>query len=477
MIFLGHKISARSFLKSIAKFSISSWVNFIIGLLTVMVATRLMAPDVYGTWNVFTTASTACMSLSCLGFDQVFIRFFNEPPKGWDAKQLLARCLLISMAVLCLLFCVVFFFYDTVSMRLFSVVSFYFTVLLFLNSLSLLVLSRFFSPYYRMKNDAYHFTIQQILVQCFSKCMVLAASIISPTTDMVLSMHALGMVTLLITYGFLQTRQLIPKRVDWSFDGFGEATRFALFCWPITALRNLSLFLIPFIIGLRLSYYDVGIYASAGFFVATFNVLQSGFANYWSAFVYAHYREEQKTIMAVHDYIMIVILLLLGAFILLQHVVYLLIGSEFQASRYFFSLVLIDPLLTLAGETTIYGVNLAKKNHQTMFIYAFCILGHLALLYYILPVAGLIGAAAATALMSVVRFVLASWRGQCYYRTIANVRKSVCGMVLVLLLAVSNCIFVDNYGMECLIVAVIILLSAFLYKKNIHTVLSLVNKG
>ena len=474
---LGTKISIDVFLKSIAKFSISSWVNFFVGLLTVVVATRLMSPDVYGTWNVFTTASTACMSLSCLGFDQTFVRFFNEPPKGWDNKQLLARCLLISMTVLCLLFGVVFLFYDVVSMRLFSVVSYYFTLLLFLNSLSLLILSRFFSPYYRMKNDAHHFTVQQILVQCFSKCMVLIASVISPTNDMILSMHALGMVTLLITYGFLQAKKLIPDKLDWSFDGFGEAVRFALFCWPVTALSNLSLFLIPFIIGIRLGYYDVGIYASAGFFVATFNVMQSGFANYWSAFIYAHYREEQKTIIATHDYIMMLLLFLLGGFILLQHIVYLLIGAEYQASRYFFSLVLIDPLFVLAEETTVYGVNLAKKNYQTMIIYAICILGHLALLYYILPVVGLIGAASVTAFMATVRFVLSSWRGQCYYRTIANIRKSVCGMALIILLAVSNCFFADVYWMECLVVGLIFLLTGIIYKQNIYAAFSLISKG
>lgn len=466
------------FLKTIAKFSISSWVNFFIGILTVVITTRIFSPDVYGMLNMFNTTTGVLVSLSCLGLDGAFIRFYYEPPAEWSAKDLFFKCILL--ACLMLLFISVIslvFFYKDITLYLFNEVCFYFAVLLFVNALSLLVLNSFFSQYYRISNDPYHYTIQQILVQFFSKLFVISAAFINPTIDVVLTMNTIGVFVLMLVYFYIQHKQVFPDKLVLSFSGFKPVLKFAIFYWPQSTILTLNMFIIPFIITTQLDSYSLGIYASAGFFIAAFGVIQGGFRTYWSAFMYEHYKDEQNKIVKIHCYVTVFIIAIFSMFILLQHVVYLMIGEEFHASRLFFSLVLIDPLFSLLSQTTEYGTNIVRKNQQNLIIFLIAITMNIIGTYLLLPKVGLIGAAIAAATAATVRFILATWRGQKYYRSIDSYMQTSIGALLILILAVSNCIFNDAYLMECTTIAIVLSMTLLVYRKYIWEIARFVRHG
>ena len=79
---MSSSVTVATFLKSVAKFSVPSWINFFIGLITVFIGTRIFTPDVYGVLNIFNTSSIAFVGFVCLGMDNAFIRFYHEPPEG-----------------------------------------------------------------------------------------------------------------------------------------------------------------------------------------------------------------------------------------------------------------------------------------------------------------------------------------------------------------------------------------------------------
>ena len=237
------------------------------------------------------------------------------------------------------------------------------------------------------------------------------------------------------------------------------------------------MFIIPFIITTQLNSYSLGIYASAGFFIAAFGVIQGGFRTYWSAFMYEHYKDEQNKIIKIHSYVAVFIIVIFSMFILLQHVVYLMIGEEFHASRLFFSLVLIDPLFSLLSQTTEYGTNIVRKNQQNLIIFLIAIAMNIIGTYLLLPKVGLIGAAIAAATAATVRFILATWRGQKYYRSIDNYMQTGTGVLLILILAVSNCIFNDAYLMECTTIAIVLSMTLLVYRKYIWEMARFVRHG
>ena len=427
---------------------------------------------------MFNTTTGVLVSLSCLGLDGAFIRFYYEPPQGWSAKDLFFKCFIMScLSLIVISVITLIFFYQEITLYLFNRVCFYFASLLFINALSLLILNGFFSQYYRISNDPYHYTIQQILVQFFSKLFVISAAFIEPTIEVVLTMNTVGIFVLMLVYFYIQHKQVFPKKITLSFWGFKPVFKFAIFYWPQSTILTLNMFIIPFIITTQLNSYSLGIYASAGFFIAAFGVIQGGFRTYWSAFMYEHYKDEQNKIIKIHSYVAVFIIVIFSMFILLQHVVYLMIGEEFHASRLFFSLVLIDPLFSLLSQTTEYGTNIVRKNQQNLIIFLIAIAMNIIGTYLLLPKVGLIGAAIAAATAATVRFILATWRGQKYYRSIDNYMQTGTGVLLILILAVSNCIFNDAYLMECTTIAIVLSMTLLVYRKYIWEMARFVRHG
>ncbi|WP_303063585.1 lipopolysaccharide biosynthesis protein [Acidaminococcus massiliensis] len=471
-------VSTSGFLTSILKFSVSSWINFIIGILSVIITTRLFTPDIYGTLNIFNTASTFLASFACLGLDGAMLRFFNEPPAGWDKKQVFTKCLLFSVLFLFILtsFSSVFY-YRQISLALFNRISLFFTVLLSMNALSMMVLNNYYSQYYRLDNDSFHYTVQTVLVQFFSKLFVVTAAFLSPTADTVLAFNTSGLFVLMVIYSFIQRKSIWPSRFHWSNQGFGEVFRYGLWGWPLSMAFSASGFLIPFIIKIRMDSYALGIFASTGFFVTAFNVVQSGFRTYWAAFMYAHYKTEQKRIIEVHDYIIIFVIALLSCFLILQHVAYLFIGKAFQSSRLFFSLVLLDPLIILLEQTTNYGMALAKRNQEMTAIYLLAIALYIILAYMLIPFCGLPGVAVAAAAASVIRFTLATWRGQYYYKSIKNIKKTMVGIILLIALGISNYIFNEQYLWELVFIVAVWLIMYFCFKDTFRSMARFIKSG
>lgn len=444
-------ITGVDFIKSIFKFSISSWVNFIISILSVSITTRIFAPEVYGNITMFNTLSSLLMGIVCLGLDSGFMRYYNEPPKNFDVKQLLARCigvpviLLVGVTVL-----IVPIFYKTISSLLFNRVSLLVVLLLSINTFSLVVLN-YFSVCYRISNNAKKYTIQSILVQFFTKCFVLFAALFNPSFKTIIIFNTMGMFVLTIVYYFIQKADVLPKKINWSLKGFSEVFRYSLYYWPIIVLIYFNTSFSQIIITKNLGSNQLGIYASTGFFVGALSVLQNGFKTYWAAFMFSNYKSEQSTITKVHDYVSLFAVFIIGGFILFQNLLYKFIGTQYHGSREFFTLVMILPLFNLISETTSYGISISKKTHYSLIVYIGSTIINLTGAFFLIQYYGLIGVAISSALSATLQVIMSSVIGQKYYRTIRDPKKTMISLFLIVLLAILNCIFVDNYNIMFLV--------------------------
>lgn len=453
------------FISSIAKFSISSWTNLITGLFFVVITTRLLSPEVCGTLNLFNTIVAVLAGITSLGFDAAFSRFFYEPPTGWNVRELFTRCLLIAVVFLLILSCISLYFFATdISNLLFQRASFFFTALLLLKSLSYMVLVNFLAQFYRYSNDSFHYTIQQVLMQILHCFLVVSAALIDPRVEMVLFLNTMGFVVLAVIYLCVQWKDVFAWRPCKKGENIKEVYRFAFYSWPSGLAIQVSAFILPYMISALLDAASLGIYASAGAFVAAFNALQGGFRTYWAAFMYNYYQDEQDRICKIHSYVAVACIFLLAGLVLFQHILYQLIGPDFQGSRLFFALILIPPLLGLWEQTTFYGIVLSKKTQQN-FIINFITLGaNLFLSYAFILSWGLIGAAFAVVTSEVIRFILLTWRGQIYYRSIRSVWETLAGLLLLLAMGASNTFFYEKYWEEFVAVSMLLVLTVVVYR-------------
>ena len=114
---MGKNDKQESIIKGVAQYSISTWANLVIGFLSVVLTTRILAPDEYGMISIFLSATNFLMYVVTFGMDGAYIRFYNSPPTNNTRNQLLYKMFILSTILCCVLGLVcVSFFYKEVSL-------------------------------------------------------------------------------------------------------------------------------------------------------------------------------------------------------------------------------------------------------------------------------------------------------------------------------------------------------------------------
>ena len=456
-----------AFLKEIARFSVAPFVNFFLGIVAVVFLTRIFPPEVYGAWNLFNLAANVCVGIVYLGLSDGILRFAYELPAGWSIQNLLWKCISLAGVVFFISSALVLCFYDAISYWLFHEISLYKICLLLLYTGTLMLLNYFFVSYYRSMNLVIPFTIQQIGVQFFSKIFIMTAIFIGVTTNTVLTINVAGMFIFLLFCMYIQQKDIFPKKWAGSFADLSDVIKFSLLSWPGGLLARISLFLIPFVLSQRMGAYEVGLYASTSIFVAVIVVLNTGFMTYWVSYVYKNAKAKQDLIIRVHNYMAICIFFVFSIIIIAQHILYFLIGSEYQMSRIFFSLVMSDVFFLALEATTQQGIVLEKKPHEGVLVSLITLVIQFVCAWYLAEYMGIVGAALATMIAAACRFLLSTWRGQKYYCSIEKWHKTLMAMLMILSLATSNWIFADEYWLELGMIFLIGSLFLWIFRRDV----------
>lgn len=471
-------VTGMSLVKSVFLFSVSSWINLIISIFAVIITTRIFSPDALGLISMFNTASILIMSLICVGFDSSYIAFFNDPPQGYDKHKLLFLCMGIPIILLSIVGSIsVLYFYKTISIYIFQTISWFITVLLFVNSMSLLVI-RYLTINYRMNNNPKVFSIVSILLQLFSKCFVIAAALFHPTYDIVIAFNTIGVFFLAVFFISIQVKKLFHNNTCQYFLHHARALGsmlvnsstksivvFAIYSWPVPIIIYLNAFLTQIVISKQLSPYELGVYSSTNMFIGALSALSSGFGNYWSGFMFANYRTEQERITKVHTYMQMFLLAMMGFLLLFKDIIYLALGEKYQGSKQFFAIAIVFSVLSLLSETTAYGISISKKAYFTIIAMFAGVIINVVLCFYLLPKIGLSGAAVASAISGITMFTIQTFAGQKYYKSIEDPFKTVFTVFLILLMGFLNYFLYDEIVLIPIVFG-IILLVVFIFKKE-----------
>ena len=450
-------------IKGILKFSVPNLVNMVIGLFSAVILTRIFAPEIYGVLNVFNTTVGTGLSIVYLGLDSSYIRFYKEPPEGSSNKQLGTKMMLISVLGDVLVGLVItVFFYDTFTEKLFGFSGRLICGLVFVSIFSQIVL-RFLNIKYRMDFNAKSYTIQSVLTQVTLKLFVIVAALMNVGVEIVLLFNVLGVFVLSLAFIVIQRKAFFSFKRLFSFSGYSKVFKFAVYAAPLAICINLNNSISQQFIVKELGMPSVGIYSSANYFVTIFAALQGGFANYWSAYMYSNYKDKQEEIKKVNEYLLFAIIIVFSGMILGKDLIYLLIGSEYHESKTFFSLVLCYPMLSLAAETTSYGIALKNKNHLNLISFIISIASNLILAFFLIPVLGLKGAALAVMLSGVILYALRTFFGQKLYASVSDIRITVTDTVAIILLSIIPAVL-DTYA-TCICVILIVLFVTVINRK------------
>ena len=89
----------KSFIRQVFDIGIGTIITLILGIITTPIITRWVEPGVYGSFALFNTYGTLCLTFLGLGLDQTYLRFFFTGKTTNERIVLLKRCLSIVMCV------------------------------------------------------------------------------------------------------------------------------------------------------------------------------------------------------------------------------------------------------------------------------------------------------------------------------------------------------------------------------------------
>jgi len=297
-------INPKDLLVSIFKYSIATWINFIIYGASLLLVAWFIPAGTWGQLDIFISTSTLIMNICILGLDQSFMRFFNEPPEPLDKNSLLGNCFGISAICLAVtgLFCFVFCPQQLLGVFFTEKFPSIYVLYLFVNAFMAMV-GRYVNLVYRMSGDIKLYTLESVLMQFFTKVFFVLGVFFSTDLSFLIVFTVAGMSAFGITFLFIVRKNITitPKVI------FTPANRhilpYGLALMPTAVMLWLNSLFSKVYISKTIGNDQAGVFSMVSTLSQVVAIIQAGFATFWSAFIYANYKTEQEKIKQVHDYL------------------------------------------------------------------------------------------------------------------------------------------------------------------------------
>ncbi len=474
--------SKKHFLKNVFGFSMASWFAFAIGFISTPIATRLFIPDEFAKINMFNYYASLFGALCYLGLDQAFVRFFLEPPGKSNRATLLTFCLTTSLAFSVVSSLLLLLGWRFISVQVMDTPDFGVFVCLFVFSFST-VIFRYLSLIYRMEQNPKLYTLQSVLHILLTKIAYLSVGFASSNAKPAIVLLTVLMAAITLVFTMIQRRRFsfrLRNHIDRPF--VKEVSLFAAPLIPVTIISWMNSSMSAVMLRNLLDLTSVGIFTAAMAMASTVNIIQAGFNTYWAPYVYEQYQKgDTGRFYTVHR-LMACLLTGFGlTVVLLQSVVFLLLGPNYRGSVVFFPFLFLAPICYCLGETTDMGIGIKKKTYWGTVVFALSVVMNIALCYALIPYLGAAGAAMASAAAAIVALLLRTVIGQHYFNAIRNYRYVVYTVGLMLAASIANYLLCGSDALKYGTLGAVYILALFLFRNEIkllwHTLIQILREG
>ncbi|NMA06919.1 MAG: hypothetical protein GX928_04325 [Ruminococcaceae bacterium] len=402
------------------------------------------------------------------------MRFYNEPPKGiGTCKNLASNCLTVSLFSLFIISIIFAFFSSFFSNLFFGKYSVVLLVLLLADSLFLLVM-RYFSISARMQNNILLFTVQSILLQFFNRLFCLFGAAIDHSLKLTVLFNVAGLGIFSTVFFFLYKNSVLPKKFQFDFKAFSPVLIYGLGLAPAAILNWGNSLFAKLYVTKALGSSQNGIFSSVALLSFALAVVQGGFNTYWSAYMYKNYRQKQKEITRVHDFVMLGTMVLMTALIAAAPLIFLFVGREFRFGRSIFGLMLFSPMLLIISETTVYGIEISKKTIYNTLGMLLSFISNILLCIIFIPTLGVVGAALSLTVSALIMFIFRTVVAQNLYRTIENPIKSVVSILLMAVLCIISFLFSDSLSIVTAASLLSLVFYLILYRREVVSMVGII---
>lgn len=350
-------------LKTLAKFSVGTWVQALLSLVSTPVIAWLVAPEEFGKSAMFILAYNLTLNVALLAIDQGFARFYNETV---SKETLLKSCLPPLIATFAICAIVIELAKKPINEFLFNSSNEHVVHLITL-ALAGGIMLRLSNVALRMKGMAMRYSAVQILqaVANFAATVAYAlfveASFIALIFGLIVSQIIAAIVAVLLYWQIwagvfkgLKINKPLMKTVllyslpfvptfllDWLFQGVDR-----------TFLRIFS------------NFTQIGLYATASKIAYSLNVVQTGFTTFWFPYSLERYKQDPENtapFSTVFNVLTCVFSLLILIIIMSQKILLILLPKSYSGVIPIFPMLLLIPMFYTISEVTMVGINFKKK--------------------------------------------------------------------------------------------------------------------
>lgn len=460
-----------TFAKRIFGFSMASWINCAISLISTPITTALFFPKELGKINLFISFANILIPFIYLGFDQAYVRFFNEPTGKNTPESTFKLCLIISSLMSCLTSLVVFCGWKYFSRSIIGYESLSIALCLAVYLFATMIL-RYVNLKARMENNVKLFCTQSVTSTIIIKLSFASVAIIKANAQYAIIARTVLLLLAAIILSYSALLKCKKERIDYSKSAITELGKFALPIFPTTFLIMLNVSLAQLMLNKYADYTMIGIYSNAVTIASIITIVQSGLNTFWTPFVYEYYKEQSR-IQKMHHVITCVMLCMPLGLIAVKDLVYLvLVDQKYWASKSIMAILLISPISDTVSETLGLGIELSKKTYLKLPVYIINIAVNFTACYFLIPRFGIYGAALANALASLSMLISKTIIGERYYKCSDTYYRLVLGMVIVATIAIIN-YYINNSILITILAVFGILIICLLYKTTLKALIEI----
>lgn len=437
------------FLKHFAIIGSGTALSLILGLLTTPIITRIVDPDEYGRHGFFLLYANLAMLVLVLGMDQGLGRYYYLKSEKDYRRALLFRCvqypLIATIAVAALV----------IVLSLTGLIAFEFSPLI----MTLLCAYTLFSILYkfglnvnRLEYNTKVYSALNVVLKAAYVGLALPLLLLVKGHDLLmLCIASTGSVFVVMIVSILSQKEMWNYRANDDAACTVSRQELLKYALPFTVTMGITyLFqaLDRFAIKYFCTYTEVGIYTSAMSLVNIFAIIQTTFNTLWAPMAMEHYikEPEDKTFYQKGNRIITVIMFFLGvSLIFCKDVFALLLGPKYREAAFFLPFLLFHPIMYTISETTVTGINIAKKTKVTILIAAISCLVNFIGNTVLVPRLGGRGAAISTGLSYILFFALRTFFSNRYFPVDFKIKRFMVLTVVVTAYSLYSTFFRFNW--------------------------------
>ncbi|CAM5184982.1 hypothetical protein UACE39S_01435 [Ureibacillus acetophenoni] len=402
-------------------FSFGSWVNAVLGIVSIPLITRLVSIEEYGQLSLFALSLNILLLVVSLGMDYSFVRFYYEEK---NPQNLLKFCLKWPLLLFSILAILIWISKDLVSTFLINRQD-NFLILLLILTLFFQLLNRFAFLLIRMKHRAKLFSLLTMSTKIIELLIILfCLNFVSNFFLLILIAQSTSIILITILALLLEKVvwvSIIKKSSSESFliNEKQEIYKYAIPFIPSTMVTWLFEWVDRISLRSISTFEEIGIYSAAFKVVAILSIIQYSFSMFWTPVSFERYNknpEDTNFFKNINDLISIIMFTIAVLVILLKDVIVLLLGQDFQNAVYIMPFLIFIPIMFTLSETTVIGINFIKKTYWHIIIATIsCVTNIIGNLFFI-PELGAKGAAISTSIAYIVFFSLRTFISKKYIK-------------------------------------------------------------